>query len=514
MIGNPLEESHAQLQQATQFLQQRRYEQARAICETLLRRYPNYVGALHTLGLIFSAQNQNEHALDCVVRALMLSPRNKPVATALAEIYLRLGANEMAAQVLERTRPIKPQDADALLMLGDIYQEDCEYELARETYLEALAVNPDLVPAAIGLGWCYSHLGDYGEAARVFEGLIQRGVRIIEPVRALTTLPRQVVNIDLLAQLDRVVKEPGEDAAEFENSVEFFRAIALDRAGRYAEAWDHFTRANRQVFGTMRDRLDQIGERWHRSLSILRAKPVKTDVSDIPGQPISLFILGPSRCGKTTMEQLVATLDGVKRGHEGPAVKNAVLRTFQASSLLGTDSLELLPPHLYRLCREHYFEELARRAPSARVVTNTNPAYIHVAAFMVEIIKNVRFLFVKRNVEDNVLRIYMARYRSGNAYAYDLRAARDQVLRYNEMIDLMAEKFSDIVRVIAYEDMVLRPDVARSLAAELCGLDSSGDPLPTISDDSGCARPYRHFMEIEAGATQQPAGIGRKISLP
>jgi hypothetical protein len=264
----------------------------------------------------------------------------------------------------------------------------------------------------------------------------------------------------------------------------------------------------------MRDRLSQIDDRWHRSLSMLRANPGKTGVYDIPEQPISLFILGPSRCGKTTMEQLVATLDGVKRGHESPAVRNAVRRTFQVSSLPDSDSLELLPPHLYPLCREYYFEELARRARSARVVTNTSPGYIHVAAFMVEMIKNVRFLFVKRNVEDNILRIYMARYRSGNAYAYDLKAARDQVLRYNDMIDLMVEKFPDIVRVIHYEDMVLRPAAARSAAAELCGLTTSGNPLPAISDDSGCAKPYRHLMEIEAGVTLPLASIGKEISLP
>jgi hypothetical protein len=309
-----------------------------------------------------------------------------------------------------------------------------------------------------------------------------------------------------------VVKEAHEDAWEFENAVEFFRAIALDRAGRHAEAWGHFTRANRQVFALMRDRLTQIGERWRRSLSTLRAHPGKTGVHDIAGQPISLFILGPSRCGKTTMEQLVATLDGVKRGHENAAVRNAVLRTCQASSLPGSDSLEALPPQLHPLCRDYYFEELARRAPSARVVTNTSPGYIHVAAFMVEAIRNVRFVFVKRDVDDNVLRIYMARYRGGNAYAYDLKAARDQVLRYNEMIDLMAQKFPDIVRVIRYEDMVLRPEAARSAAAELCGLTVSGKPLPAISNDSGCAKPYRHFMDTEAAAARPSAPLLTGIS--
>jgi len=362
-LSNLLDDAFIRLQEAERLHQQRKSDEARKICESLIRSYPNYVGALYRLGLIYSDQNNNANALDCLVNAAMLDPRNGLVLTALGEIYLRFGANEMARHTFEQ---VKQPGARALLMLGDIYQEDCEYDLARETYRRALAVDAGFVAAAIGLGWCCTHLGDYSEAAKIFTVLIERGVRTIEPIRALTVLPPSVVNIDLLAQLDRVVKEPGEDTAEFENSVEFFRAIALDRAGRHAEAWDHFTRANRQVFNTMRDRLSQIDERWHRSLSRLRANPGKTGVHDIPGQPISLFILGPSRCGKTTMEQLVATLDGVKRGHESPAVRTAVLGSFQVSSLPGSESLELLPPRLYPLCREYYFEELARRARSAK----------------------------------------------------------------------------------------------------------------------------------------------------
>ena len=153
-LQSPLQESYTQLQQARQLLEQRKFDQAQAICEALVRRYPNYVGALHTLGIIYSEQNKNEYALDCLVRAVMLSPRHKSISTALAEIYLRLGANEWRRK--RSSEPsLEPPDAKALLMLGDIYQEDCEYELARQSYRQALAIDPDLVAADIG-SWLVS----------------------------------------------------------------------------------------------------------------------------------------------------------------------------------------------------------------------------------------------------------------------------------------------------------------------------------------------------------------------
>ena len=106
----------------------------------------------------------------------------------------------------------------------------------------------------------------------------------------------------------------------------------------------------------------------------------------------------------------------------------------------------------------------------------------------------MRFIFVKRNLEDNLLRIFMRKYREGNAYGYDLKSARDHIHWYEQMADLMMEKFPDITRVIRYEDIVADPSAALSVAAELCGLSMSGGPPPTVVGDCGCAAPYRQFM--------------------
>ena len=128
-------------------------------------------------------------------------------------------------------------------------------------------------------------------------------------------------------------------------------------------------------------------------------------------QPISLFVLGPSRSGKTTMEQLIATLDGVKRGYENPSVDIAIKRTFQTAGLPTRDLFEILPPQLYPLCREIYLEELSRRAESARVFTNTHPSRIADAAWAATVFPNVRFIFVKRDVDDITLRMYLRHYK-------------------------------------------------------------------------------------------------------
>ncbi|MEO6780553.1 MAG: sulfotransferase, partial [Bradyrhizobium sp.] len=213
--------------------------------------------------------------------------------------------------------------------------------------------------------------------------------------------------------------------------------------------------------------------------------------------PISLFILGPSRSGKSTMERLVSGLAGVKRGYENPIVEDAIRRTFQLSALPADTLLSHLPPPAYPLCCGIYLQELIRRTGSAKIFTNTNSGCIFEAASIATVFERTRFILMKRNLDDNLLRTYMRKYGEANAYAYDLKAAREHILWYHEMIDLMAAKFPNIVRVVHYEDMIADPDLTLRMAADLCDISIHDGHSTAIAGDPECAAPYREFIFAE-----------------
>jgi tetratricopeptide (TPR) repeat protein len=495
--ANPLQDSFIKLEQAENLRLKGKLDQARSICEALVRRHPDYMGALHTLGLIYADKKNYERALDSLVRAAMLNPRNWTTLTALSGVYLRLGANEMAAQALEQARRIKPHDANVLVTLGEIYREEREYELSRDAYRDALESEPNLLPAGLGFGWLSSYLGQHAEAARVFEGFIARGACSLDLAFGLASLPASVVRVDVLTELDKAVKSEGTNATDLMNSVSFARATALDKAGRHEEAWQHLVPANRSVFQTMRAEEDKDSRYRREDLKALREHKIKIALAPKRGEPpVSLFIVGTSRSGKTTLEQLVATLDGVKRGYENPIVENAIRRTFQTSALLTSNYFGNLPPSLDEQCRDIYLEELAERAGPAKVFTNTHPARISDATRVASVFPNARFIFVKRNLKDTLLRIYMQQYNKGHPYSYDLKAASDYICWYHEMIDVLADKLPDITRVIHYDEMVADPAGALRITADLCGLPMSHGLLPAIGDDRGCSDPYRRLMTV------------------
>ena len=490
---NPLRETREKLEQAEALRREGKFDRAEAICSALVRRYPDYFAALHTLGLIHADRNDHQRAAGILFRAAMLNPRSWMTLTALSGVCLSLDAKEMAAQILEQARRINPRDAGVLVTLGEIYREEREYEFARDAYRQALELEPDFEAANIGLALASMSLGENAEAAEVLNRILLRGGQSLGLLSVLVLLPPAMIHWDVLAEMEGLIRSANEDPVEFENTAGFIRAAALDKAGRHAEAWEVLRAVNRMRFDHIRKELQELKEGERLSLKQLRdaratAGPGREEKTN------SLFILGPSRSGKTSLEGLVGMLDGVKRGYENPSLENAISRTFQNAGLLTTWSLDPLPPQFYPQCREIYLEELTQRAASARVFTNTHPMHIHAAARLPSVLGNVRFIFVKRNMDDVMLRIYMRNYRQGNPYAYSLESIRDHVVWYHEMMDLMAEKFPDIVRIVRYEDMVEDPAGALRVAAELCGLPMTDKPLPALGDDRGCAAPYREFI--------------------
>ena len=477
--------------------QQGKLDRAEAICYPLVRRYQRYTAALHTLGLIYLDKGNFEHALDCLVRASMLDPENWMTLTALSLAYLRLGASEMAAQTLDKALAIRPRDASIFSSLGEIHREEREYELAQQAYRQALTLDPRMETPAVGLALCLSRLGQSAEAAEVLSEAYRRGVRSLQLLHVMTTLPPGTMQIDVLGELDRLSPGANTTEAAFKNRFLFARAAALDAACRHAEAWEALVAANRPLAAQSQAKLKANIARRESSLARFRAVSRPSQFSTGRAGPISLFILGPSRSGKTTLERLVGSLDQIRTGCEAPLVERAVRRTFQAAAIPTAGRLDDLPAQLLPSFREMYVEELVKRAGSAHVFTNTLPGHIHNAVLMASVIPNARFVLVKRSLEDVTWRIYLTKYLSGNSYAYDLKALIDYLDWYNTMIDLTAEKLPGITQVVSYEAMVEAPGATLRDIARLCNLSIDGRPVLSLPNDRGCSTPYRGFLKLQ-----------------
>ena len=489
-------EARSRLTQAEELRQQRKYDRARKICEGLVRRYPEYVGALHTLGLVLADSGDFVGALTHLVRASMLNPRDWRTLTALSGVYLKLHAPVMAARTLEEALKAKPDDVSTLLTLADIYQEDDEFELAAKTFQRVLELEPSLQVVQVELGDCYMELGLFREAAEVFTKLFQNGTRSLRVCYNLSQLPRSLVSVDVLPHLNSLTPDSNQDPGQFESYLAYTKASALDRIGDHEAAWENVVVANRRKFNLQQKDYSDRLEYRQRVLAKLKQnndKPIAGGTFE-EGVPRSLFILGPSRSGKTTMERLVVSLDGVKRGYENKICDNVVTRVFQTNGLLTTDIMSAMAPGMHPMFREFYLEELRERIGEAEVFTITTPGVIIDALAIAKLVPNSRLIFVKRDFDDIAIRMFMKDYAVGNSYAYSIDGIREYIGWYQEIMDLCVGRQPNVSRIIQYEDMIENPKAALEVAAELCGLPLKHEPLPVVGDDRGCGKFYSEFM--------------------
>jgi tetratricopeptide (TPR) repeat protein len=484
-----------------------RFQEAIVQYEKALMINPTYPEARNNIGNALHQLGRSEEAIGHYEQALAMRPGYAEARWNVGTALRALGRYEEAVSQYEKALAIKPNYAEAHNSLGNALDMVNRSEDAVACYKRALVIRPDYADAHFNLAVTLAARGRQEEAIAHYHRALAIVPDYVESLRkrddafivllGLVNLPASVISMDtLLAQLDDLVRRKASDNAEFKNLAAFVRATLLDKLSRHSEAWEHFRSANRTMFLANQEGLRSLMGRQHASLARLREKSINvTDANANGREPISLFILGPSRSGKTTLERLVGMLDGVKLGYENRVVETAVRKTLQAAGLPATGLFETLPPTLYPLCRAMYDEDVFQRVGSARVFTSTNPSRIHDADLLATAFPGVRFLCVKRDPEDNILRIYMRRYKNGNIYSYDLRAARDHIAWYHEMVDSLAQKLPDAVRVIRYEDMIADPAAALRVAADLCGLPlRPAGPLSITGDDRGCARPYRQFM--------------------
>ena len=498
---HPLSRARSKIQEAERLRLSGKLDRAESVCAAVLREYPDYLAALQTMGLTLADRSQYERAAGYLHRALMLSPKDPKILTALSGVYLGLDANLIAARTLEQALPLSPNDPAILATLGEIYRDEKEYELSIKAFEAALRVDPHFTGAEIGLVLNMMQIGQLSEAAEILQAKVRQGSRSVQVLHMLSELPASLIDVDLISALDEAGKMQEKAGEEFRSQLAFSKAAAFDKAARYEEALAHLLDARRFKFTENKKNYQKLREL--NKFLLDRARSSRVQVRPAASEyPISLFIVGPSRSGKTSLERLVGLMPGVKRGYENPIVENSVRSAFQTAGFPTRQLLNEMPPLLGDLFRKFYSEELAERAGGARVLTNTLPARTEDALRVASEIPNARFIFIKRNVDDISIRIFMRSYKSGHSYASDLRDIREYISFCHTMMEEAAEKMPTISRVLAYEDMVKAPGAALAQAAELCNIETSGSNLPSIGDDRGCAAPYQKFM---AGALN-PSG--------
>ncbi|MDZ4686466.1 MAG: tetratricopeptide repeat protein [Planctomycetaceae bacterium] len=187
---------------ASGYLAAFRLKEAMTVLEAWKRDYPQDPQPLVIRGMYFAQRQTWSQAAEEFEKALAMAPHRDDVRLQWAEALRNLHQLDAAREQFERCRRSSPRNPAALIGLGRCLLESGELVQARERFEQALKITPD---SWDGRFWLGKLLATDGDAERA------------------------------VPLLDAVCRE-----RPYEPDVRYSLAMALQAAGRRAEAQEHF----------------------------------------------------------------------------------------------------------------------------------------------------------------------------------------------------------------------------------------------------------------------------------
>src|SRR5262245_5683670 len=157
------------LQQAIQFHQQGRLDEAAQSYQAILTAQPDCFDAKHFLGLLRYQQGRNIEALENITTALKLQPNFAPALLNLGAVLRNLGRAAEALASYDRALAIKPDYAEALNNRGIALFDLKRLEEALASYDRALALKSDYAEALNNRGVALLELNRPAEALASYD---------------------------------------------------------------------------------------------------------------------------------------------------------------------------------------------------------------------------------------------------------------------------------------------------------------------------------------------------------
>ncbi len=205
--------AQGQLESARALIEQGRYQEGRAVLETISAGKPDNAEVQYLLGLASFRLGEFSRAIVHLRRGSDLAPKDVRTLVLLARALAASGRRIETERVLKRAIDLASDDAEAWSLLGRLYQDDNRFIDALPALERALSLNPGDVLALTAMAHTQAGLGLNDQAVATYDKAVAYNEHLPRP------LPGPPASFAiLLLRLNRV-----EEAA-----VQARRALAID----------------------------------------------------------------------------------------------------------------------------------------------------------------------------------------------------------------------------------------------------------------------------------------------
>ena len=457
------------LQEALSLHQAGRLQEAEALYQSILQKYPQHPDAMHLLGVIALQSGKNEIAINLIRDAIRIKPNNAEAHYNLGNALIKLEREEDALTHYEQALAIKPDYAEAHYNLGNTLNILKREEDALTHFEQALAIKPDYAKAHHELGNTFNDLGRMEDAKACFKKVIATKPDFAEAHRLLTIVEPMQEQIPVIETLLSSPSVSDIDAMHFHYAL----GNLFNDAKVYDKAFGHYLKANtlkRKTIDYDSQKQSAFVDKQIKSFSknYFQEKMAYGSNSELP-----VFILGMPRSGTTLVEQIISSHPQVYGAGELdylPDIVIAIAKQFESSSRY-PECIALFNDSIVDKFSAEYLEKIKNYSPNATRITDKMPANFFRIGIIKILFPQARIIHCQRNAIDTCTSNYLNYFSKGNEYSFDLSEIGQYYLDYERLMAHWHNLFHSEIFDVQYEELVMNQESISHQLIEYIGLD-------------------------------------------
>jgi choline-sulfatase len=236
----------------SELVEDKKYPQARALCDQMLRERPGFSDCHLQMSRIAAVEGDMKTALTAAAKAVALSPGKGEARLHLAGLLRGQGDLDGEISQYRQVLASEPESMEARIRLGRALAERGRFDEAVSTLRSAVASRPENAEAATQLGFALAKQGHLPEAVQSYRQALVLDPGSPEAHAYLGSALASQGNLDeAIAQFEQALRAKP-DQAELHEGL----GVALREKGRPAEALPHFREAVRLAPGLANAHLD------------------------------------------------------------------------------------------------------------------------------------------------------------------------------------------------------------------------------------------------------------------
>ena len=456
-------------------------EQAQALTE----QYPEAFIVWNILGAAYKGLGKTYEASKAFEKVTELNPT-------YADGFSNLGANlqdqgklNEAIEACNKALALEPDYAEVYHNMGIALQNQGKLEEAIEACNKALALKPDYAEVYYNMGIALQNQGKLEEAIASYSKALTIKPNYAKAARNLVKLPIGSIDEKTISELNKKLSLISANIDDQSQKL-FFKANLFSHKGKYDEAFKIFVDANyiqsEKNILSMKSAQNQYDaaikriSRWSVNLQSEEKDLVK-----------KLFILGPSRSGKSTLEKLLIGSPNVC-----PMFENINLNVIPEIKISKEKPKKISMTDLFH----HDENSLFKLGYNA--LTSTKPTSMFHIDYLIDNFSSAFCIFVERNRVNIASEIFTKEYKKGNLYAYNHSNISKYLDSYEAIWEILKQKVPQLTLEISFEDILIKPQEVVEKISDLTNISFQIDNTQNHSI-TNLANPFRehyrsHFM--------------------